>query len=384
MALVIGSFALLALLSRDRKFTPAASMLRRVILICLLAFAPLTQVVFLPYHWRNAGELIGRDAGVSWLAAERVRSGQPLYNPVPEGPQTFGDPGLYIYPPFLGPAVALLPPLSMLSFGRIMMVLALLGLWAFAAELAALSGRLTPTRTLAWGMVLTIWPHATFTAMIGNPEPILWTLVGLAIIWPGFRGIGFTLAALIKPYSIWPLVVSWWRDGRRVATTAAYTAMASSLIAVAALGPVGFVDACVAWLRDVYPNISQGQTSIRPPNFFGVLTHGDISIPFAPINIAVWQFGWHAEGGNLPGFARTYLSIASIVGPVVAAWLTRHRSVRMQCAATLSAALAFAPIFRAPHAALAVLLPLAVWMGERKTHRQRVAEQAGSYGDNPR
>ena len=91
--------------------------------------------------------------------------------------------------------------------------------------------------------------------------------------------------------------------------------------------------------------------------------NSNLSLSFLPVQVAVLN-GWRYEGGDLPGYVRHYLTAVALLGPLVAAWFTRHRSATLQTAVVFAAALFSAPIVR-PYVLSVLLLVLAAARAER-------------------
>ena len=108
-----------------------------------------------------------------------------------------------------------------------------------------------------------------------------------------------------------------------------------------------------------------------PVASLGTLHDGAPYVSMAPVILAK-ALGWRPHG-DLPGWIRIYLTVASLAAPLATAWFCRRRSVALQTAAVLAAALVAAPIFRDTYAASLLLLP-AVWLGEHRSGSDSSAE----------
>jgi hypothetical protein len=307
------------------------------------------------------------------LAADRVRAGEPLYEAVPPGPHEPGTGALYLYPPFLA-AVAALVPLSGARLARFAMLAGLLCFWIYAATLTRVaSGRITPYGTLVWGAALTLGIAPTAALFVGQIDSLIWALFGIALAWPAARGFSFAAAALIKPFSVWPLGLALWREGRPVALGAAFAVAIAVVLSAAAMGPVRFVHASVDWISRVYPAVAQGQftyivsglTDVNAVNhLLGYFGTGNLSLGFLPLQLAR-AAGWSFTGEVLPVGARIYLTAIGIIAPVITLWLTRHRGPELRYAAVMAAAVVFGPIFRLTYSPILFALA-AAWIGERR------------------
>src|SRR5690606_18562126 len=92
----------------------------------------------------------------------------------------------------------------------------------------------------------------------------------------------------------------------------------------------------------------------------------NLSLSFLPVQLAVLNGWWGYAGGELPGMVRFYLTAVAILGPLLAAWLTRHRGATLQAAVVFAAAVFAAPIVR-PYVLPVLLLVLAAVRHEQRT-----------------
>lgn len=278
------------------------------------------------------------DAVQLQAAAERIRSEEPLYwHWADYGPHVDAVGGLprpldaTAYPPLVLTAFALLPDMPFETFAGAWAVVLLVGLWVYAAALARLaSGRLTVTGVLVAGFVLAIVPGAGTNIKQGNFDPWLWAAYGWALCVPRFQGAGLSLAASVKVFYIWPLLLAVrdpkaWRD-------AALVFGGLGVMAAAIMGPTDFVQACIGWFREV--PAYHGQGTFRPWN---------VSLSFAALRVAR-LFGWEYEPGPLPTGWHVYLVVTGICAPIVAAWMLRRATRELRLAGVLCAAVSFSPI----------------------------------------
>lgn len=340
--------------------------------VALLALIPAIHLlVLVPTLWTTADQ--PRDLTAYSMAADRVRQGEPVYEPVPPGPHEPGVGAPYLYPPFLA-AVAALIPLTGTGFARMGLLAGVLCFWVYAASLARVAaGRVTAYGVLLWGAALTAGLAPLGALYVGQIDSLIWALFGLALAYPAARGFGFAASAMTKPFAVWPLGLALWRERRPVAVGAGLAIGLVVGLSALALGPARLVKTSFEWLTSVYPALAQGQLAYRVADVTGVpatdhvlgfLGTGNLSLGFLPLQLA-HAAGWSFPGPELPTWARAYLTTVGIAAPVAALWLTRRRSPELRYAAVMAAAVLFGPIFRATYAAILYSL-VAAWVGERR------------------
>jgi hypothetical protein len=331
-----------------------------------------------PELWRGADE--PRDYTAYLLAAERVRTDEPLYEPVPPGPHVPGEGVLYLYPPFLA-AITALVPLSGIALARFALLAGVLCFWVYAACLDRVaSGRTTAYGVLLWGALLTAGIAPLGALWVGQIDSLIWALFGVALAFPLARGFGFAAAAMTKPFAVWPLGLALWRERRPVAVGAGLAIVAAVGLSAAAMGPVRLVQASLEWLTSIYPALSQGQFAYSVTDVTGshTLNHllgfigtGNISLGFLPLHLA-HAAGWDFAGPELPVWARVYLTTTGLAAPIAVLWLTRRRTPALRYATVMCAAVLFGPIFRATYAPILYALAAAL-IGERRS-TERLAD----------
>jgi hypothetical protein len=184
------------------------------------------------------------------------------------------------------------------------------------------------------------------------------------------------LAAAFKVTPVWPLLTLVARRPRRTlpGMTAAVALCGGACLWV--FGARGTVDLVVQWITDIMPTVAQGQfwgesfSNLQAGQLRFVDFLGNLSVSFAPVQMAVLWGWWDYDGGPLPGSVRGYLTAVAIGVPLVTAWLTRRRSPSVQAAVVLAAALFAAPIVR-PYALPVLLLVLATVRQERRDRGDR-------------
>lgn len=358
--------------SPGRAELPAAAPWLRALARVLLAAAGILHLAFnlgfyLPLQWERTDR--GRDVTFTYEAVKRVRAGEALYRPWPEYGPHVGSGGArgvfayprdrYPYPPLLPAALSALPPAPYLPFARAWLVVLFAAFWAYAACLAKLAtGRTGVLGVLTAGMAVGLVPGSYLALLLANPDPLLWALVGLALAAPAARGAGFALAASVKLYSAWPLLLAARLEGRRVWLPALATLAVLAAVGAAATGPAGYAAAWWDW-RHMLPVIGQGM--LHPENY---------SVSMASLRLARRAGLWEYGTGPAPLPVRVYLSVCAVGAPLLFLRLSRRWSPRLRYAGLNVVAVFFAPL--AWNIFLpALLAPAAVWWGERRAPPRR-------------
>jgi hypothetical protein len=290
--------------------------------------------------------------------AEIIRANLTLYWPWPEyGPHYMMasgpayELGRQPYPPFLTPALSLVSGYGFWPLVLAWRLLLFAAFWVYAVCLARLAGRKSIGAVFVAAAAILFIPGIRIAFDFGNVEPILWAAVGLALLSPRIRGAGFAFVAMIKLYGAWPLLFAARREGWPVVRSALLALAAGVLLATAALGPGGFVQASLDWVRHMAPVIGQG--TFNP---------GNVSLSFLPLRLSLALGLWEYEPGPLPGWARVYLTIVGILAPLLMGWLARKREPRLQYALICCAALLFSPLCWGTYLPV-VLAPAAILWG---------------------
>jgi hypothetical protein len=304
-------------------------------------------LVFLPNHWQRRDRY--RDVTYLYTAAQRVRTGQPLYRPWPEyGPHVhteMGPPYTYDRHPYPPPLASVLAPFSALpftSFARLWYLPLLAGFWVYAWSLARMArGRTSGWNILIAGLLLGIFPGTYRALSLGQIDPILWALFGLALVLPAWRGAAFALSAAVKLYPGWPLLFAIGRERSRVFVPAAVVALGAVVVSGFVMG----LDSFFSWGRHMLPVLSQG-----------TFNTDNVSLSFAGLRIAR-GLGWEYVPGPLPVPARIYLALMGIAAPMTAGWLARKSRPAIQYAWVGAAAVLFAPLCWSSYLPLLLVLP---------------------------
>lgn len=319
------------------------------LLIALVHF-----IEFFPDHWQRDDP--HRDVHWLFLHAERIRTRETLYWPWPEyGPDVMTGDKPYPhdrqpYPPFLGAVLSWFSGIGYERFARLWYLPVYASLWIYAATVARLAvGRITPSGVLIAWLILIMLPRSHAMLSLGNVDPLLWAAFGIALVSRPLRGAGMAASALVKIYCIWPLLYVMYRERQSAIPSAGAVLFAGLGAATLTLGPVGLLSALVDWLRYMLPVAGQG--TFNEQNY---------SLSMLGLRVAR-MLGWEYSGGPLPLSARSYLVVASVLGPLVAGILARRRSAVTQYACIGAAASLFSPLCwsLAP-----VLAPLAALIGE--------------------
>lgn len=318
-----------------------------VLRVTALAHVAVQLLVFLPNHWRR--EDVQRDVTYVYTAAERVRTGEPLYWPWPEyGPHVHTEMGppyvfeRHPYPPVLAAVLAPATTLPFTTFARLWYIPLLVSFWIYAWSLTRLAlGRADFWTVLVAGQLLTLFPGTYRALSLGQIDPLLWALFGVALVVPALRGAGFATSAVVKLYAGWPLLFAIGREGRRVLVPALGVAAAGFLVGGLTLGFGIFF----TWAQTMLPVVSQG-----------TFNADNVSLSFAGLRLAR-MLGWDYVPGPLPGAARLYLTGVGIAAPLLAGWLTRRARPVLQYACVGCAAVVFAPLCWSSYLPLLLVLP---------------------------
>ncbi|MGE4493139.1 MAG: glycosyltransferase family 87 protein, partial [Syntrophotalea sp.] len=219
--------------------------LKRVFIGVSIVFTVFQLSVFLPKTLCRTDK--SRDLYAYYLVKERIEQRDPIYLDLSnKGPHDLSL-ALYLYPPVFAGALSLFPKMSFLMFARFWTLLLYGAYWIYAATLGRLAfGRFSLSATVPAGLILFFFP-GTFRALsLGQIDPLLWALFGLALSMPTFRGWFTMLVAIIKPRGIWPL---FWSvgEGLRVWVGATMVLLGSALVGILAFGGDAFVENCRIW-----------------------------------------------------------------------------------------------------------------------------------------
>jgi hypothetical protein len=342
-------------------FSPEFRQLFKRVLFILAVFHALFQVGWwIPSQWsRDDTE---RDVQIYYSAAFRLKNAEPLYQPWPEyGPEIL--PNRFFYPP---PFLLLARPLAELSFlwfSRVWYALILTAFWVYAACLAYIVTRqINLKNTLVAGLLLSLTPGAVYAIAFANFEPVMWACYGLAIVAvcanPLYKWapIPLAIAAMMKLHPIWALGLVISKLGKRALVLSVLTLGVGLALGIWICG----WENSRSWWSATAPVVSQG-------NFYG----GNFSLSFLLIRLIDW-LGWEHQSGPLPTPFRLYLSVMSILGPLVTLYLSRHKTLAWRIALLGAATILFSPLCWNMYMPLLLLLP-ALWLRDKETQKWKSA-----------
>lgn len=303
------------------------------------------------YRPRTPGKWV--DADAYYRAAENVRAGGDMYDPLPPpGPNYFTGDAHYLNPPPLAAVLAVLPVDRDATY-NLMVALASLGALMLAWGVGRLAG-------WDWRIVaglLYAWPYGL--VLVGNVQPLVNGIVALSLT------MAPPLAAFLLASGVAIKVQPFWALGIVLVRTRAWGgALAAVLLwgglAAAELGVVGLLEECGTWLAHVAPTLAQGQMET------GNFAQTNISPAFAPLYLlAPWP-----HGVELPAWARAYLAAVQLGAPALTIYLTRRFPWNVQAGWVLVAATLSAPILRAGYLPILLLAPALWWRGCSDPGRQ--------------
>ncbi len=332
---------------RARPFSPAFLALLHRTLVGLGIFHLVAQLLlWFPIEFARTDHW--RDIAVYYDALQRFTHGGSLYQPWPQyGVQM--TPSRFFYSPVF---LLLLRPLAGLSyqgFSHVWLVMVFSAFWGYCACL----GRLTSNRwdwhaTLLYGLVIDTLMEGYTALCLGQFEPFMWLLFGLALTSKRSRAGWLALAALVKIHPVWSLLLALTQDKR-----AWKEALLFALPVVAVSWWVVGTRTWLMWWPATQPVASQGTFYV-----------GNWSWPFTVLRLLAWR-GWLEASGTLPVWAKTWLSAWAVGGPCGMAYLARRQSPELRLALVAGAGALFAPLCWGFYYPL-LLLPYAVWQGERR------------------
>ena len=310
-------------------------LLYRGLLIMAWAFAIGMVLYWFPRQWERTD--IDRDIPLYYMAAKAVRENRPLYYDKPGlGPREFWSvfqqrypthAYWYFYAPHFAVAISPLARLSYVGFCRVWYLILFASFWLYAVCLCRLAtGRLSLSGILIAGLLIGISPGTKYSMGLGNVDPLLYALFGLALA-ANRRGVPLALGMLIKPYFLYFLALAAYREGRKVYVPAVAVIIAALTSGILACGFHSYMD----WARYALSPLSQG--TFEP---------GNISLSFALLRLATF-LGWQCPTGPLAPLPHAYLVIMAIAMPIVAIWITRRMDKLAQYSIVTISAVLFSP-----------------------------------------
>ncbi len=291
----------------------------------------------------------GRDTTVYFNAALRLKNGLDVYQRWTD----FGvekTPGGFFYSPVFLLITRPLAELPYLPFVRVWMVLIFAASWVYCFCLSRLAmGRWDWKSALIFGLFLDGIFQGHIALSIGQFEPFMWMMFGLALTTKNRAGL-LALAALVKIHPVWSLALALGQGGKNAWKNAAIFALP---VLAASLWFVGLHNWAM-WWPATQPIASQG--TFHPGNW---------SLSFQGLRL-LSKFGLLVPVGNLPTWAKAYLSLCGVGAPLGTMFLARKCSPELRLSLVACASILFAPLCWAMYLPL-LLLPIAVLIGERRT-----------------
>jgi hypothetical protein len=291
----------------------------------------------------------GFDMHLYWKAGHEALNGGPRYHHYENfGPKLM--PGYFFYSPVFAAAVSPISRLPYVWFARIWYIILSCAFCVYVWSILRLAfKRASPTTMIvALAAFLLFGPKAFKALGVGQADILIWALFGLALTTKG-ASAWLTPALFIKPHSLLPLAVLCRRGGKRAILAAFAVGTVGMLLGMLVCGPGSFRE----WLSNIAP-LSQG-------TFYWM----NYSPSMGVLRLLRWTGVWEYSSGPLPTAARIYLASVALIGPLLTAWLTRHRSARFQTACVGAAAVLCSPLCWAYYLNI-LFLPAAVWWGERR------------------
>ena len=289
-----------------------------------------------------------RDVIVYYRAAERLHDGVNVYQPWPQYGVQMTPFRFFYSPPFLL-LVRPLVGLDALTFARVWTVILLVPFWTYAFCLSRLAtGKWDWKSALVFGMVTNIVLRGYATIALGQFEPFMWMMFGLALTTRSRTG-WLALATLVKIHPMWSLFLALGQGGKKAWKTAALFAVPVLVLSFMLVGGHNWA----MWWPSTQPVASQG--TFNSDNW---------SLSFAVLRLANLA-GLLEAHGTLPAWAKGFLSLCVLAGPLGTMYLARNLSPNLRLTLVVCAGVLFSPLCWTLYFPL-FLLPLAVWIGERR------------------
>jgi hypothetical protein len=273
------------------------SLLKKGLLVLAVLHAAAQLLFWLPIQWKWTASsddtaAYYHAASALWRRGTLYPAGRP-YNPA-------FPPHSYVYWPQFAVLLAPLGSLSRLWFARCWYTLLVAAFWTFSWSLARIAqGKATWQGVLLWGLALACLPSVYYCLWIGNADPVVWAIVGLAFA-TGRTAEWLAVAAQIKTYAVAALGLFLW--DHRAGWKRPLAILAAGFAAAFAADPAWPGE----WLRTVAPAARQG-----------TLWAANWSLPMALVR-ACRALGWRYHGGTFPVWVQTLLAISCLVFEVSA------------------------------------------------------------------
>jgi hypothetical protein len=282
-----------------------------------------------------------RDLLVYWLTAQNVQDHKPIYVKRPGfGP---GDPNnsiyhqkpVYLYSPAFAAVIAPLGNLTFNNFSKLWFLLNFIAFWILAYALAVLTGEASLRRFLICALIAGIWPGVYDSISYGQVTVMLSAIFAVGLI-SKQRSLLWGIATLGKVFYVWPLIAHLTDAAKNRRAKVLLRDSLPAIAVIIALICYGGIrcgwESYVIWVRDILPTLSQG-----------TFQYNNISLSFGVLRLARMA-GWHYQGGELPWLPHLWLTLATIIAPLLTWWLMRRQSEKIKYAGIIVASALFAPI----------------------------------------
>jgi hypothetical protein len=329
----------------------------RIVLVLAILHAVVQVGCFLPLQmsklWSIPGN--GHDMDIYYKAAVRLKQGADIYQPWDNyGPHLVPNRFFYSPPFFL--LTRPLVELDYTGFGRVWLVLMMGAFWVYAACLAKLAmGRWNWKGTLVFCMLTNMSFGGNYALNLGQFEPVMWMLLGLALTTKNRAG-WLVWATLVKVHPVWSLALALYEGKARAWKQMLLFALPVLLASLWLVGAHNWA----MWWPSTGPVAAQG-------TFFA----GNCSFSFFGLRVANY-LGWLQATAPLPLWAKAYLSLCAVGAPLGMAFAARKASFELRLALVASVTILFSPLCWSCYYPI-LLLPAAVWLGERHGSLMRKA-----------
>ena len=302
-----------------------------------------------------------RDIAVYYDAIQRFNHGQNAYELWPDyGVQM--TPSHFFYSPVFLLWTRPLAGLSYQNFSHVWLCLVFGAFWVYCACLSRLTtGKWDWKAALVYGLVIDTLMEGYTALCLGQFEPFMWMLFGLALTTRGRAG-WLALATLVKIHPIWSLCLALTQN-----RSAWKWALATTVPVVALSWCLVGTRAWLMWWPATQPVASQG-----------TFHFGNWSWSFFGLRL-MWCAGLLKASGTLPLWAKAYLSLCALGAPLGTAFLARKQSPELRLTLVASAGVLFAPLCWGFYYPL-LLLPFAVWQGERRRIASKIESPSAKHG----
>jgi hypothetical protein len=273
-----------------------------------------------------------RDVIGYYQTLERIHNGEDIYAISKVAGPSRLDCLIYNYPPVISSVLAILPTMSFMVFARMWTLLIYLAFWMYAICLARLAiGRITFTGVLVSALALSLFPGTHGALSLGQIDPLLWALFGIALAAPPLQGAGLLAITLVKPWALLPLLWSF-KEGRRVQVGTSILFVCAIAIGLYTRGIDIYLSEWTVWFKDILPFLGQGSWAA-----------GNMSISFGALRVLA-EFGFLEHGRSVPAWARLWLVFCGAIVPVCVGFMLRKKNSSLQLSAVGCTAIVLSPI----------------------------------------